>query len=156
MNTIYKRNALLTLALAIAFHQFFMFLKHNGATRNVIPFGDDPYDAVGSFAVVIGMMAALIAVFRAFRPYGAQGATALQRTYTVRAQLAVVFCVFVTLLADAVALIRHLPVWTPAESRNWILLPLCAMTVCTAVVLWVVLPDSVRSKRLAMAWTAPL
>jgi hypothetical protein len=146
----------IVVGLAVVFHQFFMFMKHNDAVRDVIPFGNDPYDAIGSFAVVIGMLAALISVFRAFLPYGAHGATAMQRAYTLRAQLALVFCVFVTLLADGVAMIRHLPMWAAAQSRSLLLILFCAMTVLTTGVFLLVIVSQVRLKRTALAWTAPV
>src|SRR5215471_20730250 len=156
MESVLKRNAVIVFGLAMVFHQFFMFMKHDDAVRDVIPFGNDPYDAVGSFAVVIGMLAALISVFRAFRPYGEHGATAMQRAYTVRAQLALVFCVLVTLLADGVAMIRHPPMWIAAQSRSLLLILFCAMTVVTTGVLVLVILSQVRPNRTAIVWTAPV
>jgi hypothetical protein len=134
METVYKRNALVVLGLAIAFLRFFMFMKHHTALRNVIPFAEDPYDALGSFAVVVSGLAALISLVRAFWPYGPGAASGIQRMYTVRAQLTVVFCVMMTLLADFVAMMRHLPMWIEADSRNLLLILFCMMVLgATAV-----------------------
>ena len=115
-----KRNAVLVSGLAALFYWSFMFAKHDQALRDVIPFGDDPYDAVGSFGVVIGFLLALLSLVRAFRPYRERPPSLAQRVYLVRSQEAVILVVLVTLAADIVAMARH-PQWYSSPSRNVLL-----------------------------------
>jgi hypothetical protein len=133
MPKVLKRNAIIVLGLAVLFYWSFMFAKHDPALRNVIPFGDDPYDAVGSFAVIIGMLVALLSILRAFRPYREIPSTA-QRVYLVRSQEAVVLAVFITLATDAVAMARHPSMWIAAASRDRLIVLLGVLAIITAVV----------------------
>lgn len=106
----FKRNSVLCLALAAVFNWGFMFAKHDAALRGVIPFGDDPYDAIGSFAIFVALIVAVVAMVRAFRQYP-MPVSATQRLFVLRAQTAVVLVVLITLEADAVAMVRHPGVW---------------------------------------------
>ena len=121
-----KRNAIIVLALAIWFYWSFMFAKHNESLRNVIPFGVDPYDAVGSFGVVIGMILAMLALVRAFRPYRDRVPSIAQRVYLIRSQMAVVLVVMITLAVDIVAMARH-RAWVNSPSRNELVALLAAL-----------------------------
>ncbi len=112
-----KRNSVLSLALAVLFSWAFMFAKHDPALSGVIPFGKDPYDAVGSFAIVVALLVAGLALVRAFRPYQAPP-SALQQVHLVRAQATVTLCVFITLGADAIAMARHPSTWIQSSSRS--------------------------------------
>ncbi len=113
-----KRNAVLIFVLAVLFYEAFMFAKHAPALRHVIPFGEDPYDAVGSYGVVVGGLIAALSMFRAFRPYGERPPSMAQRVYLLRAQTAVVLIVWITIAADTVAMVRHPSMWVNAPSRN--------------------------------------
>src|SRR2546425_6818823 len=129
-----KRNALIIVGLAALFYWFFMFMKHDPALRDVIPFGVDPYDAVGSFGVIIGMLIALLSLVRAFRPYRTHPPSSAQRFYLARAQMAVVLSVLITLVADTVAMARHTSAWMQAASRIELLILLaCVATITVAV-----------------------
>lgn len=108
---------MLSLALAVAFSWAFMFLKHDPSLRNVIPFGVDPYDAVGSFATIIALLVATIAVIRAFRPYHS-GPSLAQQVYLRRAQMAVALAVYITVGSDIIAMARHPAMWIDAPSRT--------------------------------------
>lgn len=129
-----KRNALIIVGLAALFHGFFMLTKHSPAFRNLIPFGNDPYDAVGSFADIAGVLIALLCVVRAFRPYRNHPPTWAQQFYLVRAQMAVVLAVFVTLMTDATAMVRHPSAWMHAASRIELLTLLASMAAITIAV----------------------
>ena len=111
-----------------------MFMKHDPALRDVIPFGTDPYDAVGSFAVIVGLLLALLSLLRAFRPYWTHPPSPDQQFYLVRTQMAVVLAVLITLVADAVAMARHTSVWVQAGSRTELLILLAGMAVITLTV----------------------
>ena len=129
-----KCNSLIIVGLAALFYWSFMFMKHDPALRDVIPFGVDPYDAVGSFGVIIGMLIALLSLVRAFRPYRTHPPSSAQRLYLVRAQMAVVLSILITLVADAVAMARHTSAWMQAASRIELLILLaCVATITVAV-----------------------
>ena len=133
-----KRNALIVFGLAILFWWAFMFAKHDPHLRSIIPFGDDPYDAVGSFGMIVGILIALLSLVRAFRPYRKQSPTMAQCVYLVRSQEAVVLAVFLTLLADAVAMVRHPSRWVAAASGGELMLLLGGLLVIAIGVQWLV------------------
>lgn len=133
MPGILKRNAVIVVGLAVLFYWSFMFAKHDAALRHVIPFSDDPYDAVGSFGVIVGMLIALLSLLRAFRPYR-EAPTMVQRVYLVRSQEAVVLAVFITLASDAVAMARHPSMWIGAASRDRLVALLSVLVIITAAV----------------------
>jgi hypothetical protein len=113
-----KLNALIVSGLWTLFSWSFMWAKHDPVLRDVIPFGEDPYDAVGSFGVVAGIPIALAALVRAFRPHRQRPPSTAQRMYLVRAQAAVVLIVLITLASDAVAMARHPLAWVGAAARD--------------------------------------
>ncbi len=123
-----KRNAVIVFGLAILFYWSFMFAKHDPALRTIIPFGDDPYDAVGSFAAISGVLLALLSMVRAFRPYGKPPSEA-QRVYLIRSQHAVVLAVLMTLAADVIAMARHPHLWAGTASRNLLIALLAGLGV---------------------------
>jgi|SRR5579859_408381 len=129
MPKMYKVNAAVVFVVAVLFYWLFMFAKHDAALSKIIPFGEDPYDAVGSFAIIIGILAALLSVFRAFRPYPPNGASIDKRVYLVRAQTCVVLAVFITLVSDAVAMGRHASMWKSAPQRNELIALLAGMAI---------------------------
>ena len=160
MPNVLKRNAVAVFILAALFYGSFMFAKHDSALRAVIPFGEDPYDAVGSFGVIIAILIALLSLTRAFRPLR-EAPSEAQRVYLVRSQEAVVLAVFITLAADTVAMARHTSMWTGAASRDRLIALLGGLTIVTITVQWLVhapqqmLPQS-GAKRWIGAATATL
>jgi hypothetical protein len=137
MPGVLKHNAVAVFALAALLCGVFMFAKHDPALRDVIPFGDDPYDAVGSFGVMVGGMIALLSLVRSFRTRPG-ASSAMQRLYLVRAQEAVVLTVFLTVAADAVAMSRHASMWMGAVSRDRLLALLSGLTIAAIAVQWLV------------------
>jgi hypothetical protein len=129
MPRILKHNALIVFGLAILFWWSFMFAKHDQRLRNIVPFGDDPYDAVGSFGTIVSMLAALLSLVRAFRPYRQKGPSDVECVYLVRSQEVVVLAVLLTLLADMIAMIRHLALWAGAGSSRELIALLCSVAV---------------------------
>jgi hypothetical protein len=133
-----KRNAVIVFGLAIFFWWSFMFAKHDPRLRSIIPFGDDPYDAVGSFGTIVGVLIALLSLVRAFRPYRKQPPNNAQRRYLVRSQEAVAIAVLLTLLADTVAMARHPSLWVAAASRDELIELLGGMSVVALGVQWLI------------------
>lgn len=133
MPQVLKRNAVIVFGLGCLFYWSFMFAKHDPALRGVIPFGDDPYDAVGSFGVMVGMLIALLSLVRAFRPYR-EAPSLTQRANLVRSQEAVVLAVFMTLTSDVVAMARHPSMWVGTASRDRLIALVGGMAVVAAAV----------------------
>src|SRR5512143_3202897 len=136
-----KLNSLLVLVLAIAFFIFFDRTKHLPALADILPFGEDPYDAVGSFGIQLAFFAALLAMLRASRPYeGKRGQN--QVGLLLRTQVVSVLAVAVTLAADLVAMLRYRSTWLDAAS---LLISLMAgMILVTALAAWRIL-GSIKS-----------
>jgi hypothetical protein len=80
------------------------------------------------------MLAALLSLGRAFRPYRPQGASVENQVYLVRAQTCVVLAVLFTLVSDAVALARQPTMWTAAPQRNELLALLGGMAIVVIAV----------------------
>ena len=109
-------NSIILFALAILFAFFFDFTKHNLTLSPVNPFADDPYDAIGTFALQTAVFLGLLSLVRAFRPYRKEQPSNEQKLILVRTQTAIVLAVFVALAGDMVAMVRHVSLWsgTPA------------------------------------------
>jgi hypothetical protein len=144
----FKRNALLVCGLAVLFFWSFMFAKHDPSLRDIIPFGDDPYDAVGSFGVIVALLVALLSLVRALRPYRKHLPSTAQQVYLVRCQMTVVLAVLITLAADVIAMARHPSIWIGAASRDSLVALLAGMAVVAIAVQLLIraslkkLPDS--------------
>ncbi len=134
-----RRNTIAVAALAALFYCAFMFLKHHPGLRNTIPFGDDPYDGVGSGGVIVAGILTIVALVRAFRPSLAV-ASSERRLYLVRTQVAIVLCVWMTLAADAVAMARHVAKWTASPSHNELLAVLGLLAIASIAVFMLIAP----------------
>lgn len=93
-------TALITFA-AIVFCLFFQLSKR-GPFRDINPFGVDPYDAVGSFAVQVALLVGALTYARALRLLDAPG-QATKLRLILRGNALVLFAILATLVADAVA-----------------------------------------------------
>lgn len=103
-----KTFALFVFGLSILFYFFFDFCKHAPALGTANPFAEDPYDAVGSFGIQLALLAALLTLIRAFRPYPDKEAAHGHILQTLRAGTVVLLSVTVTLAADAIGLVRSI------------------------------------------------
>ena len=110
-----KRNALLVCALALYFWWAFLFLKHDPVLRTIIPFGEDPYDAVSSYGVITAGLLAFISVIRAL--FGHLAGRRVRLIYILRTQAAVPLCVLVSLSAEGVSMARHIHLWLDHPGR---------------------------------------
>ncbi|ACO32377.1 MULTISPECIES: hypothetical protein [Acidobacterium] len=134
-----KTNSLIVCGLVALLWWVFEFAKHARALAGVVPFGDDPYDAVGSYAVMAAGGLAVIALLRAFRPYRDEGRPSRRdEMYLIRTQIAVCFVMLVNLASDGVALLRHPELWLHARSRALLLTLLLGSGCMALTVLWLV------------------
>jgi hypothetical protein len=122
-------NALVVLALAVLFYVFFDVTKHDPALSSVNPFAEDPYDAIGSFGTQSAIFCALLALVRAFLARRGDARWTDSPLWLLRAQMASVLLVLVTMAGNAVALARHSSLWLGAEAGMRLLALLVGMTV---------------------------
>ena len=142
-----QRNAVLVSGLTIFFWWSFEFAKHDPSLRSIIPFGDDPYDSVSSFGVITATLLALVSLTRAFFPQGVGRSG--RPIYVLRAQLAVPFCILVTLAATGIAMLRHTTLWVGAPGSKQLLVLLAAQAVLSLLTLRILLKNvEVRERRL--------
>lgn len=106
-----KHNSLIIAALAAVFYIFFMYTKHNPALASIIPFGNDPYDAIGSYTVIFTPLLVVLALLRTMRGYGSEEASNYRKILLIRTQVSVPLAIILTLSADLIAMIRYRLVW---------------------------------------------
>jgi hypothetical protein len=104
---IHRVTALITCA-AIGFCLFFQISK-GGPFRSVNPFLEDPYDAVGSFAVQGALLLSLLTYARALR-LNTDPVQATKARLILRGNILVLLAMWATLIADGLAeLVRPYP-----------------------------------------------
>lgn len=128
----HKITSLLIFAFAVLFYIFFMHAKHDPALSAVNPFADDPYDAVGSFAIQAAVFLGILCLVRAFRPNPSGIESIRRESFLLRAQMAATLSVAVTLVADAVAMLRHPHLWLGLPAGCRLLAWLVGMAVLAA------------------------
>jgi hypothetical protein len=110
---------------AILFYLLFQVNK-GGPFRNINPFGEDPYDAVGSFAIQGAILIGILTYARALRLWD-DPAQAAKARLILRGNSLVLLVVLITLTADAIAeIVRPFP---PSYWGNVILVELVLMFV---------------------------
>lgn len=125
----FKINALLAFLLALLFYFFFMHTKHDTALSAVNAFAEDPYDAVGSFGIQAAFFCGVVCLIRAFRPQGSEGASLERKVFVMRAQMAAVLAVGVTLVSDAVGAARHPSLWLGSAAGHRLIFLLGGMAI---------------------------
>lgn len=119
----FKINALIVLALGVLFFVFFSVSKHDPLLSSANPFGEDPFDAVGSFGVQAAALLGLFSLLRAFWLVRGSAPTLRRSALLIRTQMLAVLCAVVTLAADLVAMARYPAVWLNAPGGR----PLAAL-----------------------------
>jgi hypothetical protein len=108
----YNFTSILVLAMALLFVAFFQISKHNPLLGKINPFFNDPYDAAGSLATLLAIVAASMSMYKASRLRTAAGTAFEQKRLSlVRIQMTSVLAVGVTIFCDAVGMIRHFSLW---------------------------------------------
>lgn len=134
-----KLETLVVIAVAVVFQWFFMYTKHAPALRPIIPFGDDPYDALGSLTSIVNILLGVLLLVRAFRPYRRSKPSAMQDRYLRRTQAAVLLLILTTLAADAVALARLPHSWIGSPARYELVALVGAMALLAGAALGLIL-----------------
>jgi hypothetical protein len=141
----FKVSAWLGLGLAVLFYLFFQVSKQQPDLAHVNAFNDDPYDAVGSFAVQFALFVSVVSLVRALRRYSPSVALQPQKRLLARGLVLTYLAVAITLVADAAAMIRHPSDWTGIPAGYILAALLGSMAVLTLLVAW-----------LTHAWTLTL
>ena len=108
---IHRVTALITF-VAIVFYLFFQINK-GGPFRDINSFGEDPYDAIGSFAIQGALLIGILTYARALRLRDAPS-QATKTRLILRGNVLVLFAILVTLIADVIAEIAR-----PFPPSNW-------------------------------------
>lgn len=108
---VHRVTALITLA-GVIFYIFFQINK-GGPFRDINPFGEDPYDAIGSFAFQVALLIGILTYARALR-LNSDPAQVDKIRLILRGNGLVLFALGITLVADAVAEIVR-----PLQSSYW-------------------------------------
>jgi hypothetical protein len=140
----FKVNALAVLALTGVFGCFFMITKHEAALAAIIPFDDDPYDAIGSFCLIVSSFLSGISLYRAFRPYRPDPPAAINKAFLSRTLIAVPLGVLVTLVCDGIALARHPAKWTGKPATLELLALIAVLAALSIIVLFAVRQSALR------------
>lgn len=133
-------------ATAAAFDVCFSFLKHDPRTAHLIPFASDPYDSVGSFAVILSIPLSAGAAVRTRWAFTCGWDEA--RAFALRRmQLAIALALILASAADAIALVRHLDRWRTASGAPWIEAAIAAPALLALAGAWAAAPRTVRAGR---------
>lgn len=123
--------ACLVTAASLGFTAFFFAAKHRVGLARIAPFGEDPYDAVGSFGIQLAVAAAVISLLRGARHRDRAGIPAPQAALVLRGSITALLAVFVTFQADVIALLRHPGVWTRSPIGSTLTLGLVVVALAT-------------------------
>lgn len=98
-----KIKAFLIFVLACLFYFFFQFAKHNPLISPVNVFNQDPYDAVGSFGVLLAFFVSLISIFWALFK---------KKKKHFQSVVIVWLSIVITFLTDITSLLRFMNIWS--------------------------------------------
>lgn len=139
-----KFGTLAAIGVAVAFQWFFMFTKHDPGLRPIIPFGDDPYDALGSMATIVDILLVLLLLARTFRFYGGRRPSPARIQYLRRTQATIPLSILVTLAANSIAMARHPGMWVGTGSQNRLIVVFAGMAVLSGGCLWLIRSSASR------------
>jgi hypothetical protein len=134
----FKFSAWLGLGLAVLFYLFFQVSKQQPDLAQVNAFANDPYDAVGSFAVQFALFVSVVSLIRALRRYSPSVALEPQKRLLARGLVLTWLAIAITLVADTVAMIRHPSDWSGLSAGHILVALLGVMAVLTLLVAWLV------------------
>jgi hypothetical protein len=129
-----KVDAIAVLGLAFVFYLFFQLGKQLPSLAAVNASADDPYDAIGSFAMLAAGFLGLLSAFRVLRGRQVVERAAADAHFLFRAEMATVLVVSVALGGDAVALGRHPEVWIGRPAGLWYVAALVVVSVLAALI----------------------
>lgn len=138
---------------AIIFFMFFSICKHSTLNK-INAFGEDPFDAVGSFGVQLALFASLVSLIRFFTPFTANKAFESRELLILRANVVSLLAVLVTLIADIIAMIRFRGLWIGSQDGMLLAAMLGGMMILTIPTLWKVfsMVKETKAKSTQSSW----
>lgn len=130
-----RRDALHMLILAFVFLVFFGGAKHTSAWAQMNPFADDPYDAIGSFAIQLAVLLALLSCIRAYRARK-YVANAAEQGVIARGNLLCAGGILLTFMADGIAMARHWSKWFESSAGQSLCFVLVMLSIWAGISLW--------------------
>ena len=113
-----RLNTIVVIVLAILFYLFFDVTKHYQFFSANNPFAEDPYDAIGSFALQTSIFLGIVCLLLLFRSYRNKYLSEEQKLNLIRIQFTIALAVIVTLSGDIVAMIRYFSSMTGTPARD--------------------------------------
>ncbi len=133
-----KLNSFFIAGLAAVFYLFFIYTKHNPALASIIPFGNDPYDAIGSYTVIFTPLLVVLTLLRTLRGYGSEESSDYHKILLIRTQVSVPLAIFLTLSGDLISMIRYRLFWVNNHSTLLLMYLVLGMIVLSLWVLFLV------------------
>jgi hypothetical protein len=124
--------------LTVLFITFFNISKHNVYFKEVMVFGDDPYDAVGSFGVQLAAFSALLLLIRVFRPYP-DGISLENFSLIFQGFIVSLASIGVTLVVDFISLIRYASNWFYLTEGQLLAGVAALLLILTCLLSWIVI-----------------
>jgi len=132
--------------LSVVFCLFFMFTKHQVPYAQIIPFGNDPYDAIGSFAFLLSPFLLILGFTRLLKNLIQHDFRSERRFLLARTLAAIPLSVLLVLYSDCIALARYQQSWV--HSSKWLnLLCFLAAMALFSVVTLIVIQHSIYASR---------
>jgi len=122
--------------LVLLFLVFFQTSKQIPVLAQVNPFGEDPYDAVGSFGIQISLVTTLLSLLRVLRPYRTREITTSQYPLILRGNGLSVISVAVTLVVDLIAMVRYPNAWIHYAAGKILAFLVVGIMIMTALTGW--------------------
>ncbi len=121
--------------LVIFFYLYFMFNKHSPALSAILPFGEDPWDAFGSFAMIFSMILFCLIIYRTLLFFRGRGSSSRQIILILRTHAAIALGILIALSADLIAMIRQIFEWINKPPAVELILLFSGMTAFLFIVL---------------------
>ncbi len=112
----YKCDTIITFLLSIAFVWLFFYWKHNPQLLKVNVFNVDPFDAVGSIAIQLSVVASGFSILRLFLFFTDDGIHFSNLILILRGNVLSLFSIIITMISNLIAMIRFSPAWMNSSS----------------------------------------
>ncbi len=138
----------------LLFIAFFQVSKHNPLLATINPFGNDPYDAVGSLATLVTLIAAGMSLFQAFRlRIAAKPVDREKKLVLARLQMTSILAVGVTVYCDSVGMVQHFSLWRGTSGGALLALYLAFLALmCALAALLVVHTGQIMPEQAWRTW----
>jgi hypothetical protein len=142
------RNSVVMLVLVIAH----VMINRRLVSLGVAPVGTDPCDGVNLFAFFAIAFIAIGSIFRMFSGHGSS--PPLRDLYCLRSQQAVLFAIFITFMAEIIALARNPATWIGIVSPTRLFALICGLTAVTvAAQLLILVTQRNKISLSSLRWT---